>query len=157
MTIEGVDETFACSKKGGTVVIETYNYPLDGGDVEFTVTANFSDGSRATDSVKAFVSNRTTQEVEAVRYDFTDDLQGFELEAASQAKFGDKGVYHSKDIGDGGALVFDTIWSGAQDWQELRVINRNIPEIAEAIRVEYDLYYLLEASNLEGGVLDLML
>lgn len=60
-------------------------------------------------------------------------------------------MYHSKDIGDG-ALVFDTIWSGAQDWQELRVINRNIPEIAEAIRVEYDLYYLLEASNLEGGV-----
>jgi mannan endo-1,4-beta-mannosidase len=148
LSLTGVEAPFTLSKKG-SLVLETYNYPLDG-DIEFTITVKFTDGTVATDTVTAFVSNRKTEEAIAFEFTFDTDLEGFQLEAASQAKFGSQGVIHSNEIG-GGALMMDAELSGAQDWQELRVINKKLPKIADCVRLEFDLYYLLEAAKSPGG------
>lgn len=149
LNITGIDEPLKCSNKG-VLVLETYNYKLDG-EVTFQVVVEFEDGSIATSEVVAEVSNRKTEPYIIRSFTFDNSLEGFEQEASSQALFGERGTIHTNILGNG-AVMIDTEWSGISDWQELRIVNRNIPEIKDTIRIEYDLYYQIDSDIQSGGV-----
>lgn len=143
------EEAFEASIKG-SLVVETYDYPWDG-ETEVRVEVLFDDGSVAVDSILANITNKQTEIVVGDYFAFENDLEGFEVDLGTMASVGDKGSAHSDLVGDG-AFMVDASWSGVADWQEIRILNANLPSIGQAISLEYDLYYDIEVIDPVGGV-----
>ncbi len=149
LTIDGIEGPFEVPASGA-LVFESSKYPLDGETI-FNIEVTYSDGTICKNSVSAFVSNRATKLVPIKTFTFDNDLQGFEQDTTSQASFGPEGVSQSMELLDG-SMKIDTIWPGKGDWEELRVVCKNLTDFSKYTKVSYDMYYRMDAVGEGVGV-----
>jgi len=122
----------------GVYVFDTAKEPINGLKT-VTMQAKLSDGSTISDQVLVNFDNKEKVEVVKKQFTFDKDLEGFVSEGTYMADFGQIPLEHS-DF-NGGALALNISLSGDKEWQELRIVNRNVGNLADIIRLEYDIYY----------------
>ncbi len=148
LELEGVEEVFDVSKSGAKV-LDTLTLGYNG-ETTVTMKAYFDDGSVAVDQIDVTLDNRATEIVVGRSLTFDEEDMGFEQESTYMADFGPEGVSHSSDLGNG-MLAVDVTIDGTGEWQELRVVNKKMGNLADYIRIEYDIYFSQEGVKNDGA------
>ncbi len=85
----------------------------------------------------------------AAKYDFSNDLDGWESEGTWQAKWGSPALEVSNDLGEP-ALKLNGSFSGANDWEEIKFRNMGVKKFSNIQKMDYTIYILAIVS--EGGI-----
>jgi mannan endo-1,4-beta-mannosidase len=113
--------------------------------------ASYENGSQQTDKISIKVDRPITGYEVGTVYDFEDgSAQGWQAEGTWQADWKDPAVEVSDDLGKN-MLKLNLVWSGENDWEELKLEHKSVQNFSEHKRLQYDLYIPANKEN-EGGV-----
>lgn len=138
LNIEGLDNIIEIPSSG-VLVLDTAEYNISD-FVSIEVEAFLSNGESLKDKVIAEIDNKEKVEVELKRFSFNDNISGFDPEGTYMAEFAEDKLAYNPDF-NSGALQVNAIISGDKEWQELRIVNRDVGNLADVIRIEFDVYY----------------
>ena len=81
---------------------------------------------------------------EMTSFTFDNDAQGWQKDGEWQAGWGATPVAQSLALGNG-ALAVSGVYSGANDWEELRIVSPPIANLSKVQRVSFSVYYPVSA------------
>lgn len=108
------------------------------------LTANLSlAGKVISNTVNVTVKNALVWH-EITSFTFDNDAQGWQKNGEWQAGWGATPVAQSLALGNG-ALAVSGVYSGANDWEELRIVSPTIANLSKVQRVSFSVYYPVSA------------
>ncbi|MEZ9577958.1 MULTISPECIES: cellulase family glycosylhydrolase [unclassified Vibrio] len=121
------------------------------GEKTLIAVASFKEGPRQTDKIKVKFNRPILGYEVGTAYDFLNgSLQGWEREGTWQASWKTPALEVSNELGSP-MLKLNIIWSGENDWEELKLRNSSVKKFGQHTKLRYDLYLpTLEKDN--GGV-----
>lgn len=121
------------------------------GEQKLITVATMKDGSRKTDKITVKFDRPITGYKPGPHFDFSDgNLQGWTKEGAWQALWKNPAMEVSNDLGSP-MLKLNVVWSGKNDWEELKMRTMRIKHFQQQSRFGYDLYIPVNDGD-KGGV-----
>ncbi|EMY6610437.1 cellulase family glycosylhydrolase [Vibrio campbellii] len=121
------------------------------GEHSLIAVANFEKGERKTQKVKIVVDRPIKGYEIGTQYDFENgSASGWEKEGTWQASWKNPALEVTDDLGSK-MLKLNVVWSGKNDWEELKLRNMSIPDFGQHTKMRYDLYVPKNANN-KGGL-----
>lgn len=121
------------------------------GEQQLITVATLENGKRITDKITVKFDRPITGYKPGPRFDFSDgDLHGWTKEGAWQAAWKNPAIEVSSDLGSP-MLKLNAVWSGKNDWEELKMRTMRIKNFQQQSRFGYDLYIPVNDGD-KGGV-----
>jgi len=110
------------------------------GEKTMIAVATFTQGERQTDKIKVNIDHPIKGYAVGTKYDFNDGTtQGWEKDGAWQASWKNPALQISNDLGSP-MLKLNIIWSGKNDWEELKIRNLAIKNFSQHTKMQFTLY-----------------
>jgi mannan endo-1,4-beta-mannosidase len=121
------------------------------GQQTLVAVASYASGAQQTDKISIKVDRPITGNEVGTVYDFEDgSVQGWQAEGTWQANWKNPALEVSDDLGEN-MLKLNLVWSGENDWEELKLEHKSVQKFSEHTRLQYDLYIPVNKEN-EGGI-----
>ena len=120
------------------------------GSQTFTVDVLKSDGKKVSETITATLKKPILGYDVATTFDFSKDTAGWEKEGTWQAEWGNPALEVSHEFGKP-LLKANVVWSGKNDWEEVKLQNPNVANFKELSRISFDT--LIPAEGIFGGEL----
>ncbi|GAB1623828.1 cellulase family glycosylhydrolase [Agarivorans albus] len=121
------------------------------GEQQLITVATMESGKRITDKITVKFDRPITGYKTGPSFDFSSgDLLGWQKEGTWQAKWKNPALEVSSDLGSP-MLKLNLVWSGKNDWEELKLRNMRIKNFQQQNRFSYDLYIPVNDGD-KGGV-----
>lgn len=133
-----------------------YEAKLNSSDIGYgsrtlITVATFEQGERQTDKIKVEIDRPIKGYEVGTKYDFEDGTtQGWQKEGTWQASWKSPAVEPTNDLGSP-MLKLNLVWSGKNDWEELKVRNLAVEGFAQHTKMRYTLYVPANSED-KGGV-----
>ncbi|MDV7105107.1 cellulase family glycosylhydrolase [Vibrio sp. TH_r3] len=121
------------------------------GEKKLITVATLDNGKRITDKITVKFERPIKGYERGTFFDFTDgDTKGWIKEGTWQASWKNPALEVSHDLGKP-MLKLNIVWSGKNDWEELKMRNMRINKFNQHAKLAYDLYIPVNDSD-KGGV-----
>ena len=121
------------------------------GEQTLIAVATLDNGKRITDKIKVKFDHPIKGYERGTFFDFSDGkTQGWEKEGSWQASWKNPAIEVSSDLGKP-MLKLNILWSGKNDWEELKMRNMRINQFTQHAKLAYDLYIPANDGD-KGGV-----
>ncbi|WP_073586155.1 cellulase family glycosylhydrolase, partial [Vibrio quintilis] len=120
------------------------------GEKTFISVASFAKGERQTDKIKVEIDKPIKGYEVGTKYDFSDGTtQGWQKDGTWQAKWKTPSLEASNDLGSP-MLKLNMVWSGENDWEELKIRNPAVRNFAQHTKMRYTLYVPTNKEDIGG-------
>jgi mannan endo-1,4-beta-mannosidase len=120
------------------------------GEREFKVDVVKSDGSTVSETIKAEINKPVLAYEPVTVYDFSEGTSGWVKEGTWQADWQNPAVEATKELGKP-MLKANVIWSGKNDWEEVKIRNMRVLNFRKSARMSFDT--LIPAEGIFSGEL----
>ncbi|MDG3085330.1 cellulase family glycosylhydrolase [Vibrio hannami] len=121
------------------------------GEQKLITVTTLDNGKRITDKISVTFDRPIKGYERGTFFDFSDgNTQGWEKEGTWQAAWKNPAIEVSTDLGSP-MLKLNLVWSGKNDWEELKMRNMRINKFTQHAKLAYDLYVPVNEGD-KGGV-----
>ena len=125
------------SDNDGYYTVHLKSADIGYGQQQFKVDVVKSDGSTVSETIKAEINKPVLAYEPVTVYDFSQGTAGWVKEGTWQADWKNPAVEATKELGKP-MLKANVIWSGKNDWEEVKLRNMRVLNFRKSVRMSFD-------------------
>lgn len=152
VTLQVAGKSYAMqdTDKDGYFTAHIQSSDLGYGEHEFKVDMVKNDGKTVSEVIKAIINKPVLGYTPVTTYDFSNDTSGWVQDGTWQASWQNPALEVTKELGKP-MLKANVIWSGKNDWEEVKIRNMQVSNFKQAARMSFDT--LIPAEGIFSGEL----